>query len=240
MNSNCINSYQENEIDKILQDGIDKSLLYIQSLNMNNSNPFPKYSTIPKNKSKSKNILDKNKTNSFLKNNSTKNMRSLSITQKNDKNKKLSLKTKQKSNNKIKKVNKKIIFDYHLEQNQKKEEVEKYQKQLIQERIKQNKFQKEMNSKRRKEEEFNKIEENNIAIKNNTEELLSKLKRSEKIREEQSKIIEGLLKEYNSKIKELRNNPDVEIINKFREIESEVEILKEEGGKKIAKKKKKK
>ena len=39
MNSNfIINNSQENEIDKILQEGIDKSLLYMKTLNMNNSN----------------------------------------------------------------------------------------------------------------------------------------------------------------------------------------------------------
>ena len=59
MNSNYINDSKENEIDKILQDGIDKSLLYIQSFKMNNSNPFPKYSTITKNNSKIKKISNK-------------------------------------------------------------------------------------------------------------------------------------------------------------------------------------
>ena len=117
MNSDFINNYKENEIDKILQDGIDKSLLYIQSLNMNNSNPFPKYQTISKNKSKIKNNSNKNKANSFSKNNKTKNMRPLSFTQKNhEKIKKLN----PKSNSKIKKVYKKHILDYQLEYNKKK------------------------------------------------------------------------------------------------------------------------
>ena len=97
-----------------------------------------------------------------------------------------------------------------------------------------------MNSKSRKEEELKKIEENNNVIKNNAEELLLKLKRSEKIREEQSKIIKGLLKEYNLLIKELRNHSDVEIINKYKELESEAENLEEGGEMKIEKKKKKK
>ena len=48
MNSNfIINNSQENEIDKILQEGIDKSLLYMKTLNMNNSNEFNAYTTTP-------------------------------------------------------------------------------------------------------------------------------------------------------------------------------------------------
>ena len=48
MNSNfIINNSQENEIDKILQEGIDKSLLYMKTLNMNNPNEINTYSTTP-------------------------------------------------------------------------------------------------------------------------------------------------------------------------------------------------
>ena len=48
MNSNfIINNSQENEIDKILQEGIDKSLSYMKTLNMNNSNEFNAYTTTP-------------------------------------------------------------------------------------------------------------------------------------------------------------------------------------------------
>ena len=147
---------------------------------------------------------------------------------------------KYQSTNKIKKIKKQNILDYQLEYNKKKEELEKYKSQLIQERIKQNKLQKEMNSKIKKEEEFKQIEENNNTIKNNTQELILKIQRSEQIREEQSKIIDGLLKQYNSMIKELRNNPNVEIINKYRELESEAENLKNEGNAKNPRKKGKK
>ena len=97
-----------------------------------------------------------------------------------------------------------------------------------------------MNSKIRKEEEYKKIEDYNNTIKNNSDELISRIQRSEKIREEQSKIIEGLLKEYNSMIKALRNNPGVEIINKYNELELEAEKLKKEGEVKIERKKGKK
>ena len=97
-----------------------------------------------------------------------------------------------------------------------------------------------MNSKIKKEEEFKQIEENNNIIKNNTEELILKIQRSEKLREEQSKIIDGLLKEYNTMIKELRNNPNVEIINKYRELESEAENLKNKDNVKNQRKKGKK
>ena len=254
MNSNFITNSQENEIDKILQDGIDKSLLYIQSLNMSNPNEIQKYSTVPLRKSKTKTkthpnkknstfnkkrTLSKNKTN----NNSKKNIRPLSVTEKNIKiknYKNTNIMPKYQSTNKIKKIKKQNILDYQLEYNKKKEELEKYKSQLIQERIKQNKLQKEMNSKIKKEEEFKQIEENNNTIKNNTQELILKIQRSEQIREEQSKIIDGLLKQYNSMIKELRNNPNVEIINKYRELESEAENLKNEGNVKNPRKKGKK
>ena len=250
MNLNSITNSQENEIDKILQDGIDKSLLYIQSLNTSNPNEIPKYSTVPLHKSKTrthpnkknstfnkKRTLSKNKNTN---NNSKKTIRPLSVTHKNIKIQSLKntkILPKYQSTNKIKKRN---ILDYQLEYNKKKEELEKYKSQLIQERIKQNKLQKEMNSKIKKEEEFKQIEENNKNIKNNTEELILKIQRSEKIREEQSKIIDGLLKQYNSMIKELRNNPNVEIINKYRELEYEAENLKKEGNAKNSKKKGKK
>ena len=245
MNSNLIiNNTQENEIDKILQDGIDKSLLYIQSLNMSNSNELVKYSTQPNNyKTNIQNytIKNLNKKNTIPK--STKqSIRPLSATEKNiPKLKRTKTKSKSKSNNKLKKLkNRPRVFDYQIEYNKKKAELEKYKNELIQERIKQNKLQKEMNSKIRKEEEYKKIEDYNNTIKNNSDELISRIQRSEKIREEQSKIIEGLLKEYNSMIKALRNNPGVEIINKYNELELEAEKLKKEGEVKIGRKKGKK
>jgi hypothetical protein len=266
MSSTYINNIQENEIDKILQDGIDKSLKYIQSLNNTNSNKtysgeintssnlIQKYATAPinqtkikrrtaknsnrsKSKGKNKNIF--NKKRSLSKNNIKKNNYNynysfpLSHIEPNDNNKTNNnpkLIKRAKSINKIKgkkKLNN--ILDYQLEYNRKRDELEKYKKLLIQERIKQNKLQKEMNSKSKKEEEFRKLEENSLNIKNNSDELILKIQRSEKLREEQAKIIDGLLKEYNSMIKALRNNPDVEIVNKYGELESEAEKLKKEG-----------
>ena len=265
MSSTYINNIQENEIDKILQDGIDKSLKYIQSLNNTNrnktysgeintsSNFIQKYTTAPlnetkikrrtaknanrsKNKGKNKNIF--NKKRSLSKNNIKKknyNYNSsfpLSHIEPNDNNKEYNnakLIKRAKSINKIKGKKLNNILDYQLEYNSKKDELEKYKKLLIQERIKQNKLQKEMSSKSKKEEEFRKLEENSLNIKNNSDELILKIQRSEKLREEQAKIIDGLLKEYNSMIKALRSNPDVEIVNKYGELESEAEKLKNEG-----------
>jgi hypothetical protein len=247
MNSNIvINNSQEKEINKILQDGIDKSLLYIQSLNVPNSNESFKYSTQPK-KIKSntiQNISNNKKLRKVntLKKNSKQNLRPLSVSEKNiQKYYSTMPRQKSKSNNKIKTLKKKSrVFDYQLEYKKKKEELEKYKNELIQERIKQNKLQKEMNSKIKKEEEYKKIEDFNNTIKKNSDDLILKIQRSEKIREEQSKIIEGLLKEYNSMIKSLRNNPGVEIINKYNELEIEAEQLKYEGEIKNQNKKKKK
>ena len=246
MNSNSIiNNTQEKEINKILQEGIDKSLLYIQSLNVPNSIDSYKYSTQPNNDKSS--IHNKTRTKKFrktntLKKNSKQKLRPLSATEKNiQKYYSTMPKLKSKSNNKNKKIKKKTrVFDYQEEYNKKKEELEKYKNELIQERIKQNKLQKEMNSKMKKEEEYKKIEDFNNTIKNNSDELILKIQRSEKIREEQSKIIEGLLKEYNSMIKALRNNPGVEIINKYNELETEAEQLKNEGSIKNENKKRKK
>ena len=246
MNSNSIiNNTQEKEINKILQEGIDKSLLYIQSLNVPNSFDSYKYSTQPNNDKSS--IQNKTRTKKFrktntLKKNSKQKLRPLSATEKNIQNYYSTMpKLKSKSNNKNKKIKKKSrVFDYQEEYNKKKEELEKYKNELIQERIKQNKLQKEMNSKMKKEEEYKKIEDFNNTIKNNSDELIVKIQRSEKIREEQSKIIEGLLKEYNSMIKALRNNPGVEIINKYNELETEAEQLKNEGSIKNENKKRKK
>ena len=256
MNSNYINNIQEIEIDKILQDGIDKSLLYIQSLNTTNNSNIPNFTkknlTDPVKKKKIKNRTTKNsnrntfnKKRTLSKTNIKKNTFPLTLIEPNNNynnktynNSKLNKRAK--SNNKVKKIRKINIFDYQLEYNKKKEELEMYKKQLIQERIKQNKLKKEINSKSKKEEEFKKLEENNNTIKNNSDELIIKIQRSEKLREEQAKLIDGLLKEYNNMINALRNNPDVEIINKYRELESEAENLKNEGNIQKDKKKKKK
>ena len=67
-----------------------------------------------------------------------------------------------------------------------------------------------------------------------------KIKRSESIREEQTKLIDDLLNEYNSMIKALKNNPGVEILNKYSELELEAQKLKNEGEPKIEKRKVKK
>ena len=150
-------------------------------------------------------------------------------------------KAKSKSNDRKKKIKRKTnILDYQSEYNKKKDELEKYKKQLIQERIKQNKLQKELSSKYKKEEEFKKIEERNSAIESKSEELIMKIKRSDSIREEQSKVIDELLNEYNSMIKALKNNPGVEILNKYSELELEAQKLKNEGEPKIEKRKVKK
>ena len=122
--------------------------------------------------------------------------------------------------------------------NKKREELEKHKNDLIQERIKQNKLQKEMNIKIKKEKEFNKLEENDNIIEKNSEDLILKIQQSERIREEQTKIIERLLSEYNFMINKLRRNPNIEIVNRYDELKLEAENLKNEGMA-ITKKKKK-
>jgi len=209
MNSNYVPLYsKESEIDKIIQEGIDNSLLYISAIRKKVS----KTKKTKKNNSKTKNLYHSNKT--IYSNEISKKM-NLSICSQ-----------RPKSVNRTKIVKKSShIFDYQFEYNIKKEELQKYKNQLIKERIRQNKLKKEIGSKLRKEEEFQKIEENNQMIKNSSEQLILKIQRSEKIREEQAKIIEGLIKEYKDIIKILRNNPDVEILNKYKELKSESEEL---------------
>jgi hypothetical protein len=257
MNSNYIvNNSQENEIDKILQDGIDKSLQFMKQLDINNtnSNYIPQYSNQSQSQSYSTsnlpNYTDNNISNihynSTTSLNENQNQKFLPIqpikrnsyTQKLGK---IKSKTKSKSNDKKNKIKRKInILDYQSEYNKKRDELEKYKKQLIQERIKQNKLQKELSSKYKKEEEFKKIEERNSAIERKSEDLIMKIKRSESIREEQTKLIDDLLNEYNSMIKALKNNPGVEILNKYSELELEAQKLKNEGEQKIEKRKVKK
>lgn len=257
MNSNYrVNNSQENEIDKILQDGIDKSLLFMKQLEINNTNPtyFPQHSNQIQTQSYSTSNLpaytDNNISNiiynsmTSLNENQTKKFQPIQPLKRNSETNKIGkikAKTKSKSNDRKNKIRKKAnILDYQSEYNKKRDELERYKKQLIQERIKQNKLQKELSSKYKKEEEFKKIEERNSAIESKSQELIMKIKRSESIREEQSKVIDELLNEYNSMIKALKNNPGVEILNKYSELELEAEKLKNEGEPKIVKKKVKK
>ena len=259
MNSNYrMNNSQENEIDKILQDGIDKSLQFMKRLDINSTNPnyFPKYSNQSQSQSQSystsnlPNYTDNNISNIHYNSTTTLNedqnqkLQPIQPIKKNSQTKKLfkiKSKTKSKSNDTKNKIKKKThILDYQSEYNKKKDELERYKKQLIQERIKQNKLQKELSTKYKKEDEFKKIEERNSAIESKSEELIMKIKRSESIREEQSKVIDELLNEYNSMIKALKNNPGVEILNKFSELELEAQKLKNEGVQKIERRKVKK
>ena len=224
---------QENEINRILQDGIDKSLLYIKSLNMSNFNDFSQPSTDITNKERTKkysrttystkNRITFNKT---LKNRNTLNKRKTSLQQSSKSQSNL----KSKSLDKTMKIKKKInTLDYQNEYNKKREELEKFKNELIQERIRQNKLQKEMNSKMKKEKEFNKIEEKDNMIEKNSEDLILKIQQSERIREEQTKVIERLLSEYNFMINKLRKNPNIEILNKYDELKLEADNLKKEG-----------
>ena len=257
MNSNYIvNNSQENEIDKILQDGIDKSLQFMKQLDINNtnSNYIPQYSNQSQSQSYSTsnlpNYTDNNISNihynstTSLNENQNKKFLHIQPIKRNSYTQKLGKiksKTKSKSNDKKNKIKRKInILDYQSEYNKKRDELERYKKQLIQERIKQNKLQKELSSKYKKEEEFKKIEERNSAIERKSEDLIMKIKRSESIREEQTKLIDDLLNEYNSMIKALKNNPGVEILNKYSELELEAQKLKNEGEPKIEKRKVKK
>ena len=86
-----------------------------------------------------------------------------------------------------------------------------------------------MNSKMKKEKEFNKIEEKDNMIEKNSEDLILKIQQSERIREEQTKVIERLLSEYNFMINKLRKNPNIEILNKYDELKLEADNLKKEG-----------
>ena len=224
---------QENEINRILQDGIDKSLLYIKSLNMSNFNDFSQPSTDITNKERTKkysrttystkNRITFNKTS---KNRNTLNKRKTSLQQSSKSQSNL----KSKSLDKTLKIKKKInTLDYQNEYNKKREELEKFKNELIQERIRQNKLQKEMNSKMKKEKEFNKIEEKDNMIEKNSEDLILKIQQSERIREEQTKVIERLLSEYNFMINKIRKNPNIEILNKYDELKLEADNLKKEG-----------
>jgi len=224
---------QENEINRILQDGIDKSLLYIKSLNMSNFNDFSQPSTDITNKERTKkysrttystkNRITFNKTS---KNRNTLNKRKTSLQQSSKSQSNL----KSKSLDKTLKIKKKInTLDYQNEYNKKREELEKFKNELIQERIRQNKLQKEMNSKMKKEKEFNKIEEKDNVIEKNSEDLILKIQQSERIREEQTKVIERLLSEYNFMINKIRKNPNIEILNKYDELKLEADNLKKEG-----------
>ena len=234
MNKNIIlNTTREKEIDKILQDGIDKSLLYLKTLNTTKLHNTIQYRNMTFNKRNYMSINNSNYNRNIpLKENNT---HPIQIKKFNT----LSIRPKSSSIYKKKKLKKKV-HDYQVEYNKKKDELEEYKKQLVQERIRQNKLLKEMNAKSKKEEELKQIEENTHLLKKNSEELISKIQRSEKIREEQKKLIDELLKEYNALINELRNNPNVEIINKYSELESEAGYLKTEDNiKKVRKVKKK-
>ena len=238
-NNLIINDSQEKEINKILQDGIDKSLLYINSLNLTNLTNFSRSTKNLKEKTKTKiyskttnpsenRIFWKNSKTNFL----TKKIKEFKPFTKSQ----LYLKSKS-INNTMKLKTKKEGFIFQNKYNKKKEELEKLKNELIQERIRQNKLQKEMNSKIKKEKEFNKLEEKDNMIEKNSEDLFLKIQQSEKIREEQTKIIERLLSEYNFMINQLRRNPNIEIINKYEELKLEADNLKKEGMK-VTKKKK--
>ena len=242
MKSNLItNESQENEINKILQEGIDKSLLYINSFKINsNYNNFSQ---------SAKNLTNKSNNKKLSK---TVNSTNKKITSKNPSkivNKltrpkiefqplsKTKLNISSKSLNKtIKKRKKMKELDYQVEYNKKREELESYKNVLIKERIKQNKLQKEMNIKMKKEKEFNKLEEKDNLMEKNSEDLILKIQQSERIREEQTKIIERLLSEYNFMINKIRRNPNIEILNKYDELKMEADSLKNEGNN-ISKKK---
>ena len=239
-----INDSQENEINKILQDGIDKSLLFINSLNIRSFNEFS---------SSAKNLTNKYKSDKYIK---TSNFNTQKIgykiphkTSNLSKNSKIKFKPFSKSqislrpnsaSKLIKKKKKLNAFDYQVEYNKKTEELEKCKNELIQERIKQNKLKNDIGTKSKKEKEFKKLEEDNNLIEKNSEDLILKIQQNERIREEQTKIIDRLLEEYNCLIKELRRNPNVEVINKYDELKLEADSLRQEKSKKINNKLKKK
>ena len=231
MKNNLItNEYQENEINKILQDGIDKSLLYINSFNTSNFRNFSKSSKLLTNKKNDEKISNSLYNNTYFQNLPKDNNNSQKIKIGFIPLTKSQLNIKSKSLNKIlKHYNKKNLAYYQIEYNKKREELENSKNELIKERIKQNKLQNDMRIRLKKEKEFNKIEENDNMIQKNSEDLILRIQQSERIREEQTKIIERLLSEYNFMINKLRRNPNIEIVNKYEELKLEADNLKNEG-----------
>ena len=231
MKNNLItNEYQENEINKILQDGIDKSLLYINSFNTSNFRNFSKSSKLLTNKKNDEKISNSLYNNTYFQNLPKDNNNSQKIKIGFIPLTKSQLNIKSKSLNKIlKPYNKKNLAYYQIEYNKKREELENSKNELIKERIKQNKLQNDMRIRLKKEKEFNKIEENDNMIQKNSEDLILRIQQSERIREEQTKIIERLLSEYNFMINKLRRNPNIEIVNKYEELKLEADNLKNEG-----------
>ena len=231
MKNNLItNEYQENEINKILQDGIDKSLLYINSFNTSNFRNFSKSSKLLTNKKNEEKISNSLYNNTYFQNLPKDNNNSQKIKIGFIPLTKSQLNIKSKSLNKIlKPYNKKNLAYYQIEYNKKREELENSKNELIKERIKQNKLQNDMRIRLKKEKEFNKIEENDNMIQKNSEDLILRIQQSERIREEQTKIIERLLSEYNFMINKLRRNPNIEIVNKYEELKLEADNLKNEG-----------
>ena len=231
MKNNLItNEYQENEINKILQDGIDKSLLYVNSFNTSNFRNFSKSSKLLTNKKIDEKISNSLYNNTYFQNLPKDNNNSQKIKIGFIPLTKSQLNIKSKSLNKtLKPYNKKNLAYYQIEYNKKREELENSKNELIKERIKQNKLQNDMRIRLKKEKEFNKIEENDNIIQNNSEDLILRIQQSERIREEQTKIIERLLSEYNFMINKLRRNPNIEIVNKYEELKLEADNLKNEG-----------
>ena len=231
MKNNLItNEYQENEINKILQDGIDKSLLYINSFNTSNFRNFSKSSKLLTNKKNDEKISNSLYNNTYFQNLPKDNNNSQKIKIGFIPLTKSQLNIKSKSLNKtLKHYNKKNLAYYQIEYNRKREELENSKNELIKERIKQNKLQNDMRIRLKKEKEFNKIEENDNMIQKNSEDLILRIQQSERIREEQTKIIERLLSEYNFMINKLRRNPNIEIVNKYEELKLEADNLKNEG-----------
>ena len=231
MKNNLItNEYQENEINKILQDGIDKSLLYINSFNTSNFRNFSKSSKLLTNKKNEEKISNSLYNNTYFQNLPKDNNNSQKIKIGFIPLTKSQLNIKSKSLNKtLKHYNKKNLAYYQIEYNKKREELENSKNELIKERIKQNKLQNDMRIRLKKEKEFNKIEENDNMIQKNSEDLILRIQQSERIREEQTKIIERLLSEYNFMINKLRRNPNIEIVNKYEELKLEADNLKNEG-----------
>ena len=231
MKNNLItNEYQENEINKILQDGIDKSLLYINSFNTSNFRNFSKSSKLLTNKKIDEKISNSLYNNTYFQNLPKDNNNSQKIKIGFIPLTKSQLNIKSKSLNKtLKHYNKKNLAYYQIEYNKKREELENSKNELIKERIKQNKLQNDMRIRLKKEKEFNKIEENDNIIQKNSEDLILRIQQSERIREEQTKIIERLLSEYNFMINKLRRNPNIEIVNKYEELKLEADNLKNEG-----------
>ena len=128
---------------------------------------------------------------------------------------------KTKSSIKVKHIVKNDDIDYQEEYEKVRKELEKYKNQLVQERIKENMLKRQVGIKSKKEGELKALDSKKKKLKDKSNEILYKLERSEKLRNEQKCVLNELINEYNMLLNILKSNPDVEITSKLSELENE-------------------